>query len=178
MVYPEYALTATEQAIFQKEEKKIQKIVKNLSSISRDATFRILQKAKNDLEFGRDKLLELDNIVPWFVENIGQSDIEQFAAVFMDNNKNIVHRQILGEGSATRCTLFPRQIVHIAIAHNASNVIIAHNHPSGSTMPSSADRLLTTKLRNILEPLEITLIEHFVVVRDGDYYSFRSNNAL
>jgi DNA repair protein RadC len=60
-------------------------------------------------------------------------------------------------------TVYPRELVKRAIELNSTSVIVAHNHPSGNTHSSSADRALTVKLRAALATMDIQLLDHFIV---------------
>jgi DNA repair protein RadC len=57
----------------------------------------------------------------------------------------------------------PREVVRPALAHNPAAVIVSHNHPSGNSAPSEADRLITLRLRDALSLMDIRLLDHFVV---------------
>ena len=64
-------------------------------------------------------------------------------------------------------TVYPREVVKRALAHNASAVILGHNHPSGVSEPSEADRNITLKLAKALALVEVRLLDHVVVSRGG-----------
>ncbi|MNH36057.1 hypothetical protein D3C79_968120 [compost metagenome] len=63
--------------------------------------------------------------------------------------------------------MYPREVVKIALEHNAAAVILVHNHPSGDPEPSQADRALTTTLKNALNMIGTQILDHVVVGNDG-----------
>ena len=72
---------------------------------------------------------------------------EVFVAVFLTAQNRVIAVDELFRGTLTQTSVYPREIVKRALAHNAASVILAHNHPSGEASPSQADRMLTTTLR-------------------------------
>ena len=66
-------------------------------------------------------------------------------------------------GSIDSASVYPRQVVKRALAHNATTVIFCHNHPSGITEPSQADRTLTKRLIEALDLIEVRVLDHFIV---------------
>ncbi|MEI7997793.1 MAG: JAB domain-containing protein, partial [Methylococcaceae bacterium] len=70
-----------------------------------------------------------------------------------------------------------REVVKQALYHNAAAVIFAHNHPSGITEPSSADKHITEKLKQALSLFDIRVLDHFII-GDGEPYSFAEHGHL
>ncbi|MNZ42830.1 hypothetical protein D3C78_604130 [compost metagenome] len=75
--------------------------------------------------------------------------------------------EVLFRGSIDGASVYPRQVVKRALAHNAAALILTHNHPSGVAEPSQADRQLTQKLKEALALVEVRVLDHFVV-GDGE----------
>ena len=69
-------------------------------------------------------------------------------------------------GTITQTAIYPREVVKAGLAHNASAVVLAHNHPSGIPEPSEADRLLTQELKSALALVDIRVLDHFIVAGD------------
>lgn len=63
--------------------------------------------------------------------------------------------------------MYPREVVKIALEHNAAAVIMVHNHPTGDPEPSQADRTLTTTLKNTLNMVGTRILDHVVVSHEG-----------
>ena len=92
---------------------------------------------------------------------------EVFACLFLDTRHHCLHFEILFQGTLDSTTVHPREIVKMALRLNAGAVILAHNHPSGVSEPSQADRLLTTRIRDVLALVEIRVLDHFVMGGDS-----------
>ncbi len=88
---------------------------------------------------------------------------EVFAVAFLDTRHRLIAIEDLFMGSIDGCEVHPSVVAKRALAHNAACVILAHNHPSGSTEPSAADRCVTQRLKASLGLVEIRLLDHFVV---------------
>ncbi|WFF41851.1 JAB domain-containing protein [Salinicola endophyticus] len=96
---------------------------------------------------------------------------EAFAALFLDNQHRVIRFEILAEGTLDGASIYPREVVRRALAHNAGALIFAHNHPSGLAEPSQSDRRVTERLSEALGLFDIRVLDHFVV-GDGEVISF------
>ncbi|MDR1366641.1 MAG: DNA repair protein RadC [Puniceicoccales bacterium] len=83
----------------------------------------------------------------------------------------------LEEGVVDRTNAYPRKIIECALFRHASAIIIAHNHPSGSSVPSDHDHLVTKRIEKISESLGIRFIDHIIVARH-DIFSFRKEKLI
>jgi len=88
---------------------------------------------------------------------------EGMLCLFLNNRHALIKDELLFEGTIDQTTVHPREIVKRALALNAAAVILAHNHPSGNTEPSQADRAITARIREALALVDIRLLDHFVV---------------
>lgn len=88
---------------------------------------------------------------------------EVFVAVFLDAQNRVLKTEELFRGSLTQTSVYPREVVKRALAHNAAGVILAHNHPSGVAEPSQADRWLTDQLKQSLALVDVRVLDHFIV---------------
>ena len=88
---------------------------------------------------------------------------EVFGVLFLDNRHRMVAFEILFYGTIDGAEVYPREVARAALRHNAAAIIVTHNHPSGSTEPSAADRAVTLRLRDALAMLEIRLLDHFII---------------
>ena len=96
---------------------------------------------------------------------------ESFAVLFLDVKNRLIAAEELFRGTLTHTSVYPREVVKTALAHNAAAVILAHNHPSGTPEPSAADRTLTLALKQALALVDVRLLDHFVVA-GRHVYSF------
>jgi DNA repair protein RadC len=88
---------------------------------------------------------------------------EVFVCVFLDSQNRVVACDELFRGTLAQTSVYPREVVKAALAHNAAAVIFSHNHPSGVAEPSRADELLTQALKQALALVDIRTLDHFVV---------------
>lgn len=102
---------------------------------------------------------------------------EVFAVLFLNRANKINHFEIVSEGGITGTVADPRVILRKALEENAVNIILCHNHPSGSLKPSRADEQLTSKIKEAARYLDITVLDHIIVSEDG-YYSFADEGIL
>lgn len=98
---------------------------------------------------------------------LGSKDKEHFLVLFLNSQNQIVGNEILHEGTINQSTVYPRTIIERIIHHQATAIIIAHNHPSGSLQPSSEDRSLTQLLQKALSPLDVVIHDHIIITRNG-----------
>src|SRR5262245_45090463 len=88
---------------------------------------------------------------------------EVFACLFLDARHHIIACEELFRGTVDGASVYAREVVKRTLAHNASAVILAHNHPSGVPEPSEADRSITLKLSKALALVEVRLLDHMIV---------------
>lgn len=88
---------------------------------------------------------------------------EVFACLFLDNHNRLIRFEELFYGTLNEASVYPREVVKRALAHNAAKVIFAHNHPSGNTAPSQADQEITQQLKQALALIDIVVVDHFII---------------
>lgn len=103
--------------------------------------------------------------------HLGFQKIEVFMALFLDNQNQILCVEEISQGTLTQSVVYVREVIKKALEHNASALIVAHNHPSGSLNASDADKDLTMQLQQALNLVDIRLLDHFIVTQ-GDTVSF------
>lgn len=116
----------------------------------------------SDLERGTT-LTDPDSAGRYFVQRLRPQPHEVFAALFLDTRHRALAFEELFRGTIDSAEVYPRELVRRALAHNAAAVIVGHNHPSGSTEPSTADRAVTLRLRDALSLVQVRLLDHFVI---------------
>ena len=92
---------------------------------------------------------------------------EVFAVVLLDSQYRIIGFHELFHGTVNSATVYPREVVKLALKHNAVALIISHNHPSGDPTPSLADIKLTKALKDALALVDVRVLDHIVVGLDG-----------
>lgn len=112
----------------------------------------------------RDCALESPQAVRDFLTSqVRHEPHEVFGCLFMDTKHRMLAFEVLFRGSIDSASVYPRQVVKRALAHNAAAVIFCHNHPSGISLPSEADRTLTQRLTEALDLIEVRVLDHFIV---------------
>ncbi|WP_440027804.1 RadC family protein [Chromobacterium amazonense] len=109
--------------------------------------------------------------------SIGRRDVETFVVIFLSAQNRLIEVEEVFKGTLTETRVYPREVLRRALQHNAAALIVAHNHPSGVSEPSNADRILTDTLKRALELVDIRLLDHFVVT-GGHAESFAERGWL
>jgi DNA repair protein RadC len=94
---------------------------------------------------------------------IGGRPHEVFICIWLDAQHRVIKFDEPFRGTLTQTSVYPREIVKMALQTNAAAVIFAHNHPSGVAQPSQADELLTHNLRDALALVEVRVLDHFII---------------
>ncbi|MYM63722.1 DNA repair protein RadC [Pseudomaricurvus sp. HS19] len=102
---------------------------------------------------------------------------EVFAVLLLNNQHQLLAFEELFQGTIDAASVWPREVVKLALAHNAAAVILAHNHPSGVAEPSQADRHITERLQQALALVDIRVLDH-LVVGEGQVLSFAERGML
>src|SRR5450631_2625806 len=92
---------------------------------------------------------------------------EVFVVIYLDAQHRVIEHEELFQGTLTQTSVYPREVVKSALAHNAAAVIFAHNHPSGVAEPSHADETLTQALKQALALIDVRVLDHFIVAGSG-----------
>jgi DNA repair protein RadC len=88
---------------------------------------------------------------------------EVFAVLFLDVQNRLLAMEELFRGTLTQTSVYPREVVLRALHHQASAVVLAHNHPSGTVQPSRADEHLTQTLKSTLALIDVRVLDHVIV---------------
>ena len=102
---------------------------------------------------------------------------EVFACLLLDSQHRVIQFEPLFTGTIDAAAVYPREVVKLALSHNAAAVILAHNHPSGVAEPSQSDERITTKLKQALQTVDIRVLDH-IVIGDGETISFAERGLL
>jgi DNA repair protein RadC len=103
---------------------------------------------------------------------------EVFYVLALDSQNQLIAVERIQRGSVNRTAVFPRLVVEACLKHRATAVILAHNHPGGSVLPSAGDRQLPHKLKNLLGDLDIVVHDHIIIAGCNQYYSFAETGEL
>ncbi|MEH3399611.1 DNA repair protein RadC [Enterobacter cloacae] len=99
----------------------------------------------------------------WLRLQLATLDREAFTVLWLDNQHRLIAHDTLFLGTINSITVHPREVVKSGLKNNAAAAVLAHNHPSGEAEPSQADRVITERLTQALELVDIRLLDHLVV---------------
>ena len=110
-----------------------------------------------------DTNMMADYLIPWF---LGEKD-ESVVMVSLDNKRKVLNTTRIFEGSVNSAQFNVRLAVQQALRDNATQIVLAHNHPNGFCFPSNADVSTTKYLIEVLQPLHIRVVDHLIIA-EGD----------
>lgn len=102
---------------------------------------------------------------------------EVFGVLYLDQSNSLKNFELISKGGLTSTYVDPRLIFKRALQEEAVAIIISHNHPSGNLRPSRADEILTEKIKNGANLLDIKLLDH-IIVSPGSFFSFAAEGLL
>lgn len=108
---------------------------------------------------------------------IGELPHEEFWVLYLNNSNKVVYKTQISKGGITGTVVDTRIIYKIALEHNATSVILTHNHPSGVLLASDADKQITKKLKEAGKYLDILVLDH-IIVTEKSYFSFADEGIL
>ncbi|WP_298928981.1 DNA repair protein RadC [uncultured Allomuricauda sp.] len=108
---------------------------------------------------------------------IGELQHEEFWIVYLNNSNKVIHKSQLSKGGITGTLVDVRLVLKQALELGAVGIILAHNHPSGTVKPSTADKEVTDKLKKASEALDIKILDHLILTQH-DYLSFADQGIL
>ncbi|NDU92815.1 MAG: DNA repair protein RadC [Ferrovum sp.] len=108
-------------------------------------------------------LLHPDAVRDFLRIKMGALEHEVFNVVFLNAQHGVIAIEEMFRGTLTQTAVYPREVLKRVMHHNASAILLAHNHPSGVAEPSQADKRLTETLSKALSMVDVTVLDHFIV---------------
>lgn len=142
------------------------------------AVFEMSRRALDEKLKSRDVLGSPGEVRDWLRLKLGHLPHEVFMVLLLDAQNQLIEARELFRGTLTQTSVYPREVVKLALAHNAAAVILAHNHPSGASEPSRADEMLTTALKQALALVDVRVLDHFIVAGNQNPVSFAERGLL
>lgn len=112
----------------------------------------------------------------WDLDSI--EHVEEFKLMLLTRSNKVLGIASISKGGISGTVTDVRIILQYAIKANASGIIICHNHPSGNLQPSESDLALTKKIKESASVMDIQLLDHLIVVPEGEYYSTTDNGII
>ena len=141
------------------------------------AVMELARRALAEEMRARDSLTSPAAVRGWLRLAMQDLGHECFYCVFLDAQNRVIEAGELFRGTLTQTSVYPREVVKHALAHNAAGVILAHNHPSGVAEPSLQDQALTRTLAEALALVDVKVLDHFIVA-PGACLSFAERGLI
>lgn len=156
------------------------------NDISVPIKFKILKKLLIEIFYkdylqnfisNEKKISDTASLINFLRQELAYELNERFDIIFLTTNLNLIKHETIFKGTIDRSIVFLREIITKVLCLNAKNIIIAHNHPSGSLVPSNDDIKVTLKIKEGLKIFEINLLDHIIISKKG-YFSFVEGGVL
>jgi len=144
--------------------------IKGLGPAKRSELMAVMELARRSLhtDLRSQPVFSNPQAVKDFLQmQLGHRPHEVFGVLFLDAQNRLIAFEELFRGTLSQTSVYPREVVKQALAHNAGAVILTHNHPSGVLEPSRADELLTQTLKSSLQLVDVRVLDHIVVGRSA-----------
>ena len=143
--------------------------------------FRILQEVISSVTkeqiLKRPIIKSWDKLIEYVRANIGYSNTENLHTLYLNHKNILIADKLHDHGTVSTVSIYPREIVKSALFHDASSVIIVHNHPSGITEPSKSDLTLTQAVQDALGTINVKLLDH-IIISSNSYFSFKTHDLI
>jgi DNA repair protein RadC len=156
------------------------KRIKGLGPAKRAELLAVLELARRALaqQLRARSALDTPEAVKHYLQlHLAAKPHECFAVLFLDSQHRLLALEELFRGTLAQTSVYPREVVLRALHHHAAAVVLAHNHPSGSVLPSRADDLLTRNLQNALALVDVRVLDH-VIVAPGQALSMAERGLI
>jgi len=141
------------------------------------AALELGRRRQSAAPLGKPVMQTSNDIADYLKTKLKDYRHEVFAVLYLNRANKINHFEIISEGGITGTVADPRVILRRALEKDAVNIILCHNHPSGSLKPSRADEQLTVKIKEAAKFLDIAVLDHVIVSEDG-HFSFADEGIL
>ena len=146
-------------------------------AISIIAALELGRRRRGAEAIDRKKITSSADVFEYFTALMSDSNYESFYILLLNRANKIIRHVEISEGGISGTVADPKKIFKRALEHNATSIILSHNHPSGSVKPSDADIKLTKKLKSAGEMLDIPVLDH-IIIGDEKYYSFADEGII
>lgn len=145
------------------------------------AMFDVFREMQNRVKEGvvssREVFSHPATVADFAIQRLGARRTEEFWVALVDNKNRLMHWQQVSQGTVDQTPVYPREILRLVLQHQASGLILVHNHPGGDPRPSVQDQELTRKLQRVAREMDVRVLDH-IVVAENDYYSFQAQGLL
>ncbi len=127
---------------------------------------------------GRPLVKAAGDVVDYLWHSLSFEHKEIFVVVFLDARNGIITVEEMFQGTLNCSAVYPREVMKRALDLHAASMIFAHNHPSGAIEPSDHDKRITLRLYRAARLFDMNVLDHIIIGRLGDYYSFEEQGLM
>ena len=135
------------------------------------------RRREEDTVIQRQKITSSEHAFNVLYASLSDKTYEEFWVLLLDRANQVIDKVNISEGGMSGTVADPKKIFKIALDHNASSIILAHNHPSNNLKPSNNDIQLTKKIIEAGKVLEISVLDHLIIGNDK-YFSFADESLI
>lgn len=142
------------------------KAVKGLGPAKMAELLAVLELARRAMaeQLQQSPVFDTPHVVKHYLQlHLAGKAHEVFAVLLLDAHNRLIVMKEMFQGTLTQTSVYPREVVKLALLHNAAAMVLAHNHPSGSVQPSRADEALTQTLKAALALVDVRVLDHIIV---------------
>ncbi|WP_028606943.1 DNA repair protein RadC [uncultured Olleya sp.] len=146
-------------------------------AISIIAALELGRRRRGEEALQKKKITSSKSVFELMQPIIGELPHEEFWIIYLNNSNKVIHKSQLSKGGITGTLVDTRLVLKTALEVGAVGLILSHNHPSGTLVPSQADKAVTLKLKTAAQSLDIKVLDHLIVTENA-YFSFADENLL
>ena len=139
--------------------------------------FELSRRCALEMTENVDVMDDPDRLAEWLQREIGSGFQEKFLVVYLDTAFHIIDHRTLFIGTIHSSAVYPREVFKEALLLNSTNIILAHNHPSGELVPSVQDMMLTKKMVRAGRLMGVAVIDHIIISQNG-FFSFERQGLM
>ena len=129
--------------------------------------------------YSNDKVVQTIDAIKILSDELQDMDRESIWILNLQSDNRVINASMISVGTVSQSETTPREIIKAAILSNAANMIMIHNHPSGSLKPSEADYIITRRMVEATSLVGINLLDHVIVGNDiNNFYSMEANKVM
>jgi DNA repair protein RadC len=125
----------------------------------------------------KDFIRSADEVIDYLKHNLRDKSREVFLAIYLNGRNQILKMEELFQGTLTTSAVYPREVVKRALVNDAAALVFVHNHPSGNPNPSQDDLIITKKLKEAAQAIDVSVHDHLIIA-GNDVYSFADHGLI
>ncbi|WP_242085724.1 RadC family protein [Aestuariivivens sediminis] len=141
------------------------------------AAMELGRRRRGEEALEKHKIISSMSVFELMQPIIGELHHEEFWIVYLNNSNRVIQKSQLSKGGITGTLVDVRLVLKNALEYGATGLVLAHNHPSGTILPSEADKQITKKLKLAAQSLDIKVLDHLIITEKA-YFSFADESLL